>query len=74
VAIRRTREIPRAQRFAGRPSLEQLFAGVTTRQDRDALSVTAVREHGYSMKEIAEFLGRHYVTVSRALARAEGGR
>lgn len=74
VAIRRTREIPRAQRFAGRPSLEQLFAGVTTRRDRDALSVKAVREHGYSMKEIAEFLGPHYVTVSRALARAKGGR
>lgn len=74
VSIKQTREVPRAQRFAGRPSLQRLFEGVMTRQDRDALAVTAVREHGYSMKEIADFLGRHYVTVSRALARAEVGR
>jgi hypothetical protein len=31
-----------------------------------------VRDHGYAMKEVADFFGRHYVTVSRALARADG--
>lgn len=69
----RSDEIPRAQRFAGRPSLERLFSGATTRRDRDRRSVAAVREHGYSLKEVARFLGRHYVTVSRALARVDGG-
>jgi putative transposase len=65
-------EIPRAQRFASRPPLAQLFARVATRAERDARSVIAVRDHGYTMKEVADFLGRHYVTVSRALAHADG--
>jgi putative transposase len=65
-------EIPRAQRFASRPPLAQLFADVATRAERDARSVIAVRDHGYTMKEVADFLGRHYVTVSRALAHADG--
>lgn len=68
------REIPRVQRFAGRPTLERLFAGVTTRAERDARAAVAVTEHGYTMREVAEHLGRHYVTVSRALARADGER
>jgi len=65
-------EIPRAQRFAARPELAHLFAGTTTRVERTARAVTAVRDHGYTMKEAADFIGRHYVTVSRALARADG--
>ena len=65
-------EIPRTQRFASRPALAQLFAGVATRAQRDARAVIAVRDHGYAMKEVADFLGRHYVTVSRALAHAAG--
>lgn len=70
-AIERCTEFPRAQRFAHRPALHTLFAGVATRSERDARAVTAVREHGYSLKEVGDFLGRHYVTVSRALARAD---
>ena len=65
------REIPRAQRYATRPPLATLFAGVTTRAERDARAVTAVRDHGYAMKAVADFIGRHYVTVSRAVANAE---
>jgi REP element-mobilizing transposase RayT len=65
-------EFPRTQRFAGRPELAHLFAGATTRAERNARAVTAVRDHGYAMKEVADFIGRHYVTVSRALARADG--
>jgi putative transposase len=63
-------EFPRAQRFASRPPLAQVFADVASRADRDARAVVAVRDHGYTMREVAEFLGRHYITVSRALARA----
>jgi REP element-mobilizing transposase RayT len=65
-------EFPRAQRFAARPPLAHLFAGASTRAERDARAVTAVRDHGYAMKEVADFIGRHYVTVSRALAHADG--
>lgn len=71
-AVAQCPEIPRAQRFASRPPLAEIFAGVASRVDRDARAVTAVRDHGYAMKEVADFLGRHYVTVSRALAHADG--
>ena len=67
-------EIPRAQRFALRPSLGELFAGDTSRRERDARCVVAVRDHGYTMKEVAEFLDLHYATVSRALAHSDGSR
>ena len=65
-------EFPRAQRFGARPPLARIFADLTSRADRDACAVIAVRDHGYSMKEAADFLGLHYITVSRALARADG--
>jgi hypothetical protein len=64
-------EIPRIQRFALRPPLATLFAGVASRWDRDARCVRAVRDHGYTMRAVAQFLGLHYMTVSRALARSE---
>lgn len=62
-------EIPRAERFALRPPLAALFASVKSREDRDARCVLAVHEHGYTMRAIAQFLGLHCATVSRALAR-----
>ncbi len=70
-AARRCTEFPRTQRFAARPPLAHLFTGATTRAER---AVTAVRDHGYAMKEVADFIGRHYVTVSHAhaLAHADG--
>lgn len=64
-------EIPRAQRFALRLPLATLFAGVTSRVDCDACCASAVRDHGYTMKAVAAFLGVHYVTVSRAVTRGE---
>ena len=71
-------EVPRAQRFALRPALAALFNGVASRDDRAERCVLAICDHGYTMKEVATFLGVHYVTVSRALAGAEtrrrGGR
>lgn len=65
-------EFPRVQRFASRPPLARIFADVTSRADRNARVVLAVRDHGYSMREVAEFLGRHYATISRVLAHAAG--
>lgn len=67
----RSSEIPRAQRFAGRPTLPRLFRGATSKAERNACAVRAVRDHGYALREVAAFLGRHYSTVSRALARAD---
>lgn len=65
-------EFPRAQRFGSRPPLARIFGDVTSRADRNTRAVAAVRDHGYTMKEVADFLGLHYITVSRALARADG--
>jgi hypothetical protein len=70
-AAARDIEIPRTQRYATRPSLAALFDGVTTRAERDVRAAAAVRDHGYAMKAVADFIGRHYVTVSRAVARSE---
>jgi REP-associated tyrosine transposase len=63
-------EFPRAQRFAARPPLERIFAGGTSKADRNVGVVLAVRAHGYTMREVAEFLGCHYATISRILAHA----
>jgi REP element-mobilizing transposase RayT len=65
-------EVPRAQRFAMRPSLAALFADLGSRGDRDIRCILAVHEHGYTMKEVAESLGLHYATVSRILSRGAG--
>jgi hypothetical protein len=65
-------EFRRSERFAARPTLDQIFAGVTSRQERNARAVVAVRDYWYTMKQVGDYLGRHYVTVSRALAQANG--
>ena len=56
-------EIPREQRLVNRPSLQEVFASVP---GENAIA-TAYREYGYKLKEIADFLGVHYSTVSRRL-------
>lgn len=58
-------EIPRSHWQPLRPSLEELFATAA-----DPI-LTAYREYGYSMRELAEHLGCHYATISRRLRRAE---
>ena len=58
-------EIPRSQRYLGRPKLKSLFAGKLSKSKRDALIVRAVHRYGYSQREVADFLGLHYATLSR---------
>ena len=71
-AAKHCTEFRRSERFASRPALDQIFAEVTSRPERNARAVVAVRDHGYTMKQVGDYLGRHYVTVSRALAQADG--
>ena len=67
------REIPKGQRFVGRPSLEKLFAQRTAdKTTRDQLIEKAVSELGYSQMELAGFLNLHYSTISRILATTIG--
>jgi len=65
-------EIPRREKFAGRPSLAQLFEGTdSASKARDQAIAVAHILHGYTMKEIADCLGVHYATISRAIQRQE---
>jgi putative transposase len=67
------REIPKGQRFAGRPTLEKLFSQRSMgKQSRDQLIAKAVDDYGYSQMELASFLDLHYSTVSRILAITTG--
>lgn len=63
------REISRVQRFAGRPSLVKLLPVSTTsdKSIRNRVSKKAYLHYGYTLKEIAEQLDIHYVTVSKVI-------
>ncbi len=64
-------EIPRAQRYPGRPPLNRFFADILAgnRQHRNKRRVMEAHiTHGYTLKEIADRLGIHYTTVSKIVA------
>jgi REP element-mobilizing transposase RayT len=69
------KEVPRAQRYVARPPLRELFKGKKgeERLAEDRSIYDAYVRYGYTMKEIAEHLGFHYATISRAIKRVEGG-
>jgi putative transposase len=66
------REIPKNQRYLGRPKLEEVF-GVNNldRKKRNEKMHTAHVKYGYKFKEIAEYLRIHYTTISKALKEVE---
>jgi len=55
-------EIPKRQRYAGRPALSQILRSGSLVSEEIR---RAVIDHGYSQKEVSEFLGVHYSTISR---------
>ena len=62
-------EIPRVQRFPGRPPLEALFSkkAIQDKTVRNKQIETAHMQYGYTLKEIADQLKIHYTTVSKVL-------
>ena len=65
------REIPKGQRFVGRPSLKKLFSKSSRgKASRDQLIARAITDYGYSQMELASFLTLHYSTISRIVAAA----
>ena len=62
-------EIPRAQRFPGRPPLGVLFPqkAIQDKALRNKQIETAHLQYSYTMKEIADQLKIHYTTVSKVL-------
>lgn len=62
----KVKEIPKGQRYLGRPSLGDLFkAALKGKEKRDRRIFEAAQRYGYSQKEIAEHLGMHYSTISK---------
>jgi REP-associated tyrosine transposase len=61
------KEIPRTQRYVNRPELDQWFSRRTEqgKKWRNRKIAEAVRDWGYTQKQIADYLGMHYSTVSR---------
>lgn len=70
------KEVPRAQRYVARPPLGEIIKRKTEKEKtvEDKAIYHAYVRYGYTMKEIADHLGFHYATVSRAIRRAEGER
>ena len=66
-------EVPRIQRYALRPTLEKLLPAVKCDDKiiKDKIIYKAYVHYGYTMKEIAEYLSLHYVTISRTIKRVE---
>jgi len=62
-------EIPRSQRLVHRPPLESLLT--TEVSDRAKGASAAHVEWGYTLKEISQFWGIHYSTVSRMIKKGE---
>lgn len=67
-------EIPRRERLAARPKLSELFTGVQSRSDRNEAIYRAMRIYEYTLKEVAEFAGLHYSTVSVIAKRVAEGK
>jgi len=68
---RGVKEIPRPQRYVNRPSLDKIFSGQEVMGQRDEGINAAHLSYGYTLKEIADYLGIHYTTVSKVIGKAE---
>lgn len=59
-------EVPRIQRYGGRPALKEIMCGPGYKWVN---ALKAVDRFGYTQNEISQYLGIHYTTVSRHLRR-----
>lgn len=68
------KEIPKLQRYANRPQLKEIFADWKIKKKRDEAIIASHVTYGYEQKEIANFLGIHYTTVSHVIKRHDAKR
>jgi REP element-mobilizing transposase RayT len=63
------KEIPRRQRYANRPNLETFFnKNILNNKHKKKLKIKeAIERYGYTQKEVADYLGVHYSTISRVV-------
>ena len=57
-------EYRKRERFAARPSLEELFGDVTDKATRNERIHHAVRVHHYTLREVGDHVGLLYSTIS----------
>jgi len=65
------REITKKQRYVTRLSLNEILK-YQDKKSRDQAMYEAHQQYGYTLKDIAEYIGVHYTTVSRVIKRIEG--
>jgi DNA-binding MarR family transcriptional regulator len=53
-----------------RPTLKEIFKA-KDKKSKDQVMYEAHLQYGYTLKDIAEYIGLHYTTVSRAIKRIE---
>jgi DNA-binding MarR family transcriptional regulator len=54
-----------------RPALKEIFKA-KDQKSKDQVRYETHLQYGYTLKEIAEYIGVHYSTVSRAIKKIEG--
>ena len=64
------KEITREKRYVARPSLNEILPQEDKKLKNQAI-YQAYLKHGYTLKEIAEYIDVHYSTVSRVIKRIE---
>ena len=57
-------EIRRRERSPSRPSLEELFSDVSDKETRSERIHQAVRAYHFKLREVGDFLGLHFSTIS----------
>jgi len=63
------KEITRKQRYLTRLPLNEIFKD---KKSKDQAMYEAHLQYGYTLKDIAEYIGVHYTTVSRTIKKIEG--
>lgn len=63
-------EIPKKQRFITRPPLNEVLKYRDKKKRNQAMYIAHL-QYAYTLKEIAEYLGIHYTTVSKVVKRIE---
>ena len=62
----RSKEIPRVERMLAKPTLQELFnATEDDRRLRNERIHEAMRRHDYTLKQLQDYLGLHYSSISR---------
>ena len=67
-------EFRKRERFAARPSLEELFAGVSNKTTRNEQIYKAIRLYRYTLSEGGDCVGLLYSTISMIAKREHDAR